>query len=364
MTPVRIGVIGCGRIAQIMHLPFLHELAEFELVALSDISTDVLDELSVRYRGVEACTDYSELLGRDDIDAVAVTTPDHAAIVEEVARAGKHVFVEKPLCFTPAEGQRIVEAVRDGDVRLMVGYMRHYDPAVRRLVELLPELGQIRLVRGRDTLGLRSVPTDIYTVVLPPEGSGGRASDRRPFQDRLAEGVGSDDPRRVNLYWIMLMLGVHDLAVLRAVLGEPTEVQGTELLGEHHLVTTLRYQSEERAVLELGVWPRQTWTETSLEVVTDTSVVSLSFPNPWVRYLPTTFVQRSAEDDATVETRAPDSYRYAFREEWLAFHDALEGGRDPETTVAHGLADVKLAAAIVKAIPDRQLDAIVRPLAT
>ena len=281
MTSVRIGVIGCGRIAQVMHLPFLDELPQFELVALSDLSADVLSGLGRRYRA-ESTTDYTELLERVDIEAVAITTPDHAAIAEQAARAGKHVFVEKPLCFTPAEGQRIADAVHDAGVRLMVGYMRRFDPAVMRLHELLPEVGQIRVVRARDMLGLRSVPTDIYTMTMPTEGSAGSVSNRAPFQSRLAEGVGSDDPRRVNLYWVMLMLGIHHLAVLRALLGEPAEVQGTELLGEQHLVTTLLYEDGERALL-LGVWPVQTWTETSLDVVTDTSVVSLSFPNPWVR---------------------------------------------------------------------------------
>ncbi len=138
MTPIRIGVIGCGRIAQIMHLPFLRELPEFELVALSDISVDVLQQLGTCYPGASTHTDYSEVLQRSDIDAVAVTTPDHASIAEQAARAGKHVFVEKPLCFTAGEGQRIADAVHETGVRLMIGTMRRFDPAVRRLLELLP----------------------------------------------------------------------------------------------------------------------------------------------------------------------------------------------------------------------------------
>ena len=245
-------------------------------------------------------------------------------------------------------------------MRLMVGYMRRYDPALGALLAGLDGLGPIRLVRALDTLGLRSVPTDIYTLALPPEGAGGRASDRGPLNERLAEGVGSDDPRLLDLYWIMLMLGVHDFAVLRAILGDPVEVTGTELLGERHLATSLRYEGGARALLELGVWPAQTWSDTRVDVVTDTATETLSFPNPWVRYLPTTLVRREATDDGTVETRLPDSYRYAFREEWLEFHDAIVTGRDPATTLAHGLADVALAAAIVRAIPSEQLDQVAK----
>jgi predicted dehydrogenase len=355
VTAVRIGVIGCGRIAQVMHLPYLAELPEFDLAALSDISPEVLDALAARHPGVSTHLDYGDLLARDDIDAVAVTTPDHAAIAEQAARAGKHVFVEKPLCFTPAEGRRIAAAVEESGVQLMVGYMRRYDPAVLRLLEELPDLGPIRLVRARDTLGMRSVPTDIYTLALPPAGSAGRVSDRGPLAERLAEGVGSDDPRLADLYWVTLMLGVHDFAVLRAVLGEPSAVTSAELLAPRHYVATLAYERGEQALVEFGVWPEQTWSDTFFDVVTDTAIASLSFPNPWVRYLPTTLVVRRAGEDGTIETRAPESYRYAFREEWLEFHAAIVDGREPATTVAHGLADVELSAAIVNAIPQEQL---------
>src|SRR5204863_4141043 len=138
MTSVRIGVVGCGRIAQVMHLPFLDELPEFELVALSDISPAVLDGVAQRYPRATPCVDYRELVARDDVDAVAVCTPDHAAVAEEAARAGTHVFVEKPLCFTPEEGRSLAAAVETSGVRVMVGYMRRYDPAVRRLLDELP----------------------------------------------------------------------------------------------------------------------------------------------------------------------------------------------------------------------------------
>lgn len=358
MTPVRIGVIGCGRIAQTMHLPIINELPQFDLVALADLSPDVLRELSSAYPGVTAHENYAELLARHDIDAVAVTTPDHAAIAEEAARAGKHVFVEKPLCFTPAEGKRITAAVRETGVRLMVGYMRRYDPAVRRLLHRLPELGDVRFVRAIDMLGLRSVPTDVYTLVLSPDGSPGRASNRGPLNPRLAAGVGSDDPIAVDLFWIMLMLGTHDMAVLRPVLGEPIEVLGTTLLSRHHIITTLRYESGACALLELGVWPQQTWTETLFEVIGDSATLSLDFANPWVRYLPTALVERAATDEGTVETHGPESFRFSFREEWLEFHDAIAAGRDSATSVEVGLADVELAGAIVRAIPQAQLDLV------
>jgi predicted dehydrogenase len=356
VTVIRIGVVGCGRIAQVMHLPFLDELPEFEVVALSDISREVLDGLGRRYPRVSTYLDYGDLLARDDVDAVAVCTPDHAAIAEEAARAGKHVFVEKPLCFTLEEGRHLATAVEAGGVRLMVGYMRRYDPAVRRLLAELPDLAPVRLVRALDTLGLRSVPGDVYSLVLPPDGASGRASDREALADKLATGVGSDDPRRTSLYWIMLMLAVHDFAVLRALLGAPAEITGVELLGPRHVLAAFRYDDGARATLELGVWPEQTWSDTTVDVVGDAAIASLSFPNPWIRYMPSTLTRRHAGNDGTTVTASPTSYRYAFREEWLEFHAAIAEGREPLTGVHDALADVGLSAAVVAAIPVEQLD--------
>jgi predicted dehydrogenase len=241
----------------------------------------------------------------------------------------------------------------------MVGYMRRYDPALQALHDRLGELGQIRIVRARDSLGLAATATDIYALVLPKPGAPGRMQDRSAFDAKLAEGLGSDDPRRLTLYWIVLMLGVHDFAVLRSLLGHPSAVVSAEVLGPRHLTTSLGYDSGAIASLELGVWPKHTWTDTELDVVTDTAVATLTFPNPWIRYLPTTLRIRTAYADGTTgETRGPESFHYAFREEWLAFHRAIVDGTEPETSGASGVEDVELAAAIVRGVPSERLDAM------
>jgi predicted dehydrogenase len=196
--------------------------------------------------------------------------------------------------------------------------------------------------------------------VLPPEGSGGRVSDRGAFTHKLETAVGSDDPRRTSLYWIMLMLAVHDLAVLRAIVGAPQEITHVELLGPSRLIIGFRYSDGARATLELGVWPEQTWSDTSVAVVGDAAEAALDFPNPWIRYLPTTLTRRRAGDEGTTVISPPPSYRYAFREEWLEFHAAIVGDRDPLTGLDDGLADVELSAAVVNVIPTEQLDAAER----
>jgi len=359
--PLRVGVIGCGRIAQVMHLPCLAELPQFDLVAVAEISAEIRHHVTARHPGVAGYADFADLLRRDDLDAIAVLTPDHAAIADEVVRSGRHAFVEKPLCFGAAEGRRLLDLAERAGVQVMVGYMRRHDPAYAVLERRVADLGRIHLVRARDILGIGSDPTAIYTTVLPAGPTGGRASTRPGIADRLREGLGSDDDRLVELYWFVLMLGVHDFSVLRGLLGSPSEVVSTILIGERHLVTTIRYPSRTHVTLELGVFPQRTWSETELAVVGDSETVTLRYDNPWVRYAPTIVHRRRVVDGQTIDELGPYSHRDPFREEWLEFHAAIVERREPATSGREGLADVELAADVVRAIGAEQLDRTLGP---
>src|SRR3984885_10989912 len=134
----RVGVIGCGLIAQVMHIPYLAELSDrFELTALCDLRPGVAAACAERY-GVGAVSTRCEELLAMPLDAVVIATSgDHAPIAIEAARAGLHVLVEKPMALSSADAERMVQAGEGGGVCLMVGTMKRYDPAYERLSELL-----------------------------------------------------------------------------------------------------------------------------------------------------------------------------------------------------------------------------------
>src|SRR5687767_10573489 len=110
-TPrVRVGLIGAGMIAQVMHLPHLLELSDrFEVTALCDISPATVQAVAQKYAIAYYTTDYHELLARSDVDAVLVLTRDHAQPAIDAARARKHLFVEKPMCINLAEADELVD---------------------------------------------------------------------------------------------------------------------------------------------------------------------------------------------------------------------------------------------------------------
>ena len=108
---LRIGVIGAGMIAQVEHIPNLLHLAErFELAGVADPSAVVRAAIAARY-GVRGFATAAELMA-ESLDAVLVAVPDplHATTVLAALEAGLHVFCEKPLCFTEAEGAAIAAA--------------------------------------------------------------------------------------------------------------------------------------------------------------------------------------------------------------------------------------------------------------
>src|SRR6478735_9644772 len=146
---LKVGVVGAGVIAQVMHLNYLRELSDrFEIVALCDISGENAANNAQRYNISKTFTDWREMLENADIDAVLVlTSGSHAPIAIAAADAGKHVLVEKPMCFSVAEGQAMIAAAERAKVTLMVAYNKRYDPAYRRLQDEAKGLRDLRLVR-------------------------------------------------------------------------------------------------------------------------------------------------------------------------------------------------------------------------
>jgi predicted dehydrogenase len=133
---LRIGVVGAGLVAQVVHLPQLATLdARFEVAGLAEPDELVRRRVATRYGIALACRDHRELIERGAAEALLVCSPDdtHAAIALDALAAGLHVLVEKPLCLTTADADRIVaERDRTGLV-VQVGYMKRFDPAYEAL---------------------------------------------------------------------------------------------------------------------------------------------------------------------------------------------------------------------------------------
>lgn len=148
---LRIGVIGCGTVAGYGHIPGILDTPELELVAISDLNAERLQELQSKH-GIESVyTDYNNLLSRDDIDAITVATPLpwHYPIVMAAAKAGKHVFCEKPIADTPEKGFEMVKAMSDAGKLLTINFENRVTepfPEMKRLLDQ-GEIGNLKVMR-------------------------------------------------------------------------------------------------------------------------------------------------------------------------------------------------------------------------
>jgi UDP-N-acetylglucosamine 3-dehydrogenase len=144
---VRIGIIGCGAIAEGAHLPAVLSSPQVELTALSDLNASRLQWLRRRYHlGPIAFPDYREVVGR--VDAVILALPNHlhAPVGMEFLSRGIHVLCEKPLALTRHECEQLCLAARSTSSVLAVGFVARFFPSTELTKRLLESqfLGELQ----------------------------------------------------------------------------------------------------------------------------------------------------------------------------------------------------------------------------
>jgi len=153
MERVRLGLVGCGRIAEGAHLPALREVDSIELAATCSRSLSRAEEVAEAWGAGPATDSLEEICGSDGVDAVLLCLPHHLhkEAVVAAARAGKHVLVEKPLGLTVAECDEMISVAEAAGVVLMVGQVMRFSAEFRAIRERIDsgEIGAPMAVRGR-----------------------------------------------------------------------------------------------------------------------------------------------------------------------------------------------------------------------
>ena len=135
---LNIGIVGCGKIAQVRHLPEYAQNPGAKIVALYDLNAQRAETLAAQYGG-RAFPAWEALVNSPDVDAVSVCTANdsHAPIACAALAAGKHVLCEKPMATTLADCERMVEAARKSGKVLMIGQNQRLAGAHRKARELI-----------------------------------------------------------------------------------------------------------------------------------------------------------------------------------------------------------------------------------
>jgi predicted dehydrogenase len=351
---MRVGVIGCGGIAQIMHLPHLKELHElYEVVALCDVSPGTLKYVADYYGVSKRFTEYRDLL-KEPLDvAVLLSADSHGQVIVDALKAGKHVFTEKPMCYTLREADEILAAHKQAGTVCMVTYMKRYDPGYRYALPLIQKMKDLRAIQitilhpseanqiGHH--GIRRFPD------VPAEA---KARLRADQDDLIREVIGEFTPLERQVFAENLLSTlVHDINLLRGLSGDPVEVLYTDVWANgESTATCLRYANGARATLSLHyLWDLANYEET-VAYYGKADRVRLVFPSPFFRNMPTPVIVEGMEDGKPYEKRVIASMNEAFKEELLHFAECVQQGKPPITTPEDAKGDVALLHQIFKAI--------------
>jgi predicted dehydrogenase len=350
-APIRVGIVGCGEITQLMHLPFLDESPDYVVTALCDLSLGTAQGLAERYRVPGVYTDSDDLMADPDVDAVFVCSYDHAGVALAAIAAGKHVLVEKPLAFTPAEGREVAAAAEASDRVAMVGYMKLFDPGFRTGLDRVAAGGPARRKQMHNLAGRFDAYRAYYDQLRVHDiPAGVLESSKQEVDDRIGDHLG-DHREWTELYTMLLMLGAHDLAVVREAFGAPTGVPFAASRGQNELTAIVDYPDGVPLVFEIGVGTRYDWWDEWLSVDSDTAQVRVEFSHPYIKYSTTNVALRESRDGSESRAVITPPALDPFRLELAHFADAIRTGAPVLSTIEGGLQDLELATALIRALP-------------
>ena len=230
---LRFGMIGAGEIAYKSTAKAIRNSDRTEMVVAMDVVEEVARSFAAEY-DTEWTTSLEEVLERDDVDAVVISTPHnlHAPQTIQAAEAGKHVMVEKPIACTLEQADAMIDACKKASVVLMVRLVSRYMPAARRAKELI-EAGAIG-----DVIALTFTAAGDKADSYWTGGFTGRV--QTTWRKSKEESGGG----------ILIMNLVHDIDRLRYITGlEATRVYAeydtfcTDVEVEDFISVTLRYDN-------------------------------------------------------------------------------------------------------------------------
>lgn len=350
MAPVRVGLIGLGEVAQLMHLPLLADDPRFEIAAVADAAPSLATAMARRYGVARVHGSAAALIADAGLDLVFILTPDHlhAPLLSAAIRSGRHVFVEKPVTLTAAELAPLLALPRAPGQVVFVGYMRRYSRPFLELKRRRPALPAIRHVRVRDVIReapffvaqTRRIfrPDDVPAAVIA-EGKVQAEAARRTVM-----GDCSTDALRAHA--VLTGLSAHSFSAMRELLGPP---RGCVWAAQHGGETVLAaFDYGNFTALYEAVIDDVSRFEAGIEVTTQTQHFRLTYDTPYIRNLPTRLeITTSTETDTGTEIVGP-VYEDPFRLQLDALHDSVVGGAPVKTSMEDAAEDLKLFAEVAR----------------
>lgn len=354
MKKLRVGIVGLGEVAQIIHLPVLQDLPDrYQVTAVCDISAGLLQRIGDRYAVAHRYSAASELIATEDLDCVFVLNSDeyHAECVIAALKRGLHVLVEKPMCLSPQEAAAIIRARNEAGTSVMVGYMRRFAPAFEKAREQIEAMGRINYVRVHDIIGRNQLMIDQTVTVDRPNDIPGHLMEDRWARGRklVEEAVGSVPDDLAGVYRLLCGLGSHDLSAMRELLGPPRKVVAARQWRGGRFITALLEYDDFMVTYETGV-DDQLRFDAHIEVYGEHSTLRVQYDTPYIRHFPTVLVSEETSGDAFARTVTRPHLKDPYTHELEYFHDVVTEGGSPKTGPEDFVEDLELFAEIIRVL--------------
>lgn len=352
MPPIRMGIVGCGAIAQVHHLPNLHDLPDhFTVTAVCDVSAGAAAYVAQKFNVPNHFTDYRDLLAAD-VEAVLLCQSDPKTEVAVAAlKAGKHLFIEKPMCYSLQEADAILAArTRSGKVG-QVGYMKVYDPAYEYAKRHVDDMKNIRFVqvnhlhpnndlhtRQFDIRRFNDVPASVIEATRSA-----RIAARR-------DAIGDVAPDVERAFHMLSGSMIHDLYGMRTMLGMPSRIVSSDIWFDGRAATmNLAYPNGARCVATWVDLPDLWDFRESLEVYGDDKRVIVEYPTGFARGLLSQVTVQGIDAQGISYKQEPAlEWESAFSRELRHFHDCIRHGAVCRTPVESARDDIALIIDLVK----------------
>lgn len=268
---LRVGVLGCGPIAQFAHLEACQKARNACLYAICDVAADLLDRLSPFYAPEKIYTDYDTMLADPEIELIIIATADafHVEAARKAIAAGKHVLVEKPLGLDLNACLQLEKELAASNVCFQVAHMKRFDPGIafaKRFID--EELGEIVAIKAWYCDSSQRYPA---TDSLHPV-------DIKSVHSRQP----SENPKADLVNYYMLAHGSHLVDTAYFLAGEMISVQAklVQKAGIYSWFIDTEFANSCNGHLDLTVAIRGDWHEGFHIYGTEGSVFGKTY-NPW-----------------------------------------------------------------------------------
>lgn len=338
---VKIGFAGVGGMGQMAHLRNYCVLPECEVVAIAEVREETGKLVAGRYGVPRTYANAEEMLANEDLDGVVASQPytRHGILLPELVKAGKPVFIEKPLSSSLEWGEKVLSAVEGSDTWIMVGYHKRSDPAsmyAKAEVDRLKasgELGKLKYIRILMPAG--DWVAGGFAGMLNAGDAPNCALDVEPAPTDMDQKTYEEYSAFVNYY-------IHQVNLMRYFLGERYSVTYADPSG-----VLLAGQSESGICCTIEMSPYVTtidWQEEAL-IAFDKGYVKVGLPAPVALNRPGTVeILRDPGEGAVPVTECPKMpWEHAMLSQAKNFIAAVKGEKAPMTDAAEALEDLRVA---------------------